>query len=807
VKATPSSLSQAYSIRELADRLGLNRQNLQWKLRDVKPSGTRIVHGNEAAIWELTALPQPLLCRLDAIALQNGFASAEALLNAPVAAWPPPDFPKLEKVAQQEINRAEQWRAALMPSLLAPRESRLSAEFKARGLEDYGKTFGRAISERHWYSIFMRTIARDAGAQNWNSLALYLPNKPRLKDQPERSLAKSLSGQFAELDSYIAALSNSAAPTEIEILGIWTLALESYDRMMIQGTPAKRAARQVRSFLFARADFLASGRNALRMAFERRLAKWIESRHDAKALHDGRENNGAKLDFPDADRDLLTHRAVFHYRGDLAPAWRDCLRSGFSDATRERYAGKAASKSHVPARIADLVGPEVEILTVMHRGPRAFDAIKGHVTRSYDGIAALQCMQADDFTLNTYFYVPDGNGGHDLTRGQVILFIDFRTLRILGWALEPRKSYSSLTIRSLCTRVFAEFGVPEVLYFERGLWKNATLLTGKTNPLAFTEISQGLREFGIRFIHAIRPRSKTVERVGGLFQDISEAEPGYCGRDERRDAPESLRPQIAEVKSGKVHPSKHFYSLDDWHRRIGELVEQYNATPQQGRILAGLSPDEALEKYVDRTNPTMQFGAQLRYLLAHDKRPARVTLNGITIRIGKQEFNYRGREIAHLVGRDVIAWFDPENTGMLAVTDLNRQNPLCVRRSQEPSALEDVIDPDSGTLKNEMAGIEGQASYMKTRFRVLKANFPLPERQVLANTQTLALGQEIESRRSSLREKEASDRKRIKHINQQAGTLGASVPARPKRLEVVESGLEWEAQIRRQIKEGEESKA
>ncbi len=129
------------------------------------------------------------------------------------------------------------------------------------------------------------------------------------------------------------------------------------------------------------------------------------------------------------------------------------------------------------------VAPEVEILTVMHQGPRAFDAIKGHVTRSYDGISSLQCISGDDFTLNTYFYVPDGNGWFQLTRGQVILFIDFRSLRILGWALEPRKSYSSLTIRSLCTHVFGEFGVPEILYFERGIVEKRDVAEGQNRSV------------------------------------------------------------------------------------------------------------------------------------------------------------------------------------------------------------------------------------------------------------------------------------------------------------------------------------
>ncbi len=392
----------------------------------------------------------------------------------------------------------------------------------------------------------------------------------------------------------------------------------------------------------------------------------------------------------------------------------------------ERYAGRAYKKSHVPASVMDSIAPEVEILTVMHRGARAFDSIKGHVTRSYEGLASLQCISGDDFTLNTYFYVPDGKGWFKLTRGQVILFIDFRTSRILGWALEPRESYSSLTIRSLCTHVFGEFGVPDVLYFERGLWKSATLLKGKTDPFGFTEISQGLREFGIQFKHAIRPRTKTVERIGGLIQDISEAEPGYCGRDERRDAPESLRKQMAEVAARKTHPSKYFYSLDQWNHRLGEVVDQYNNDVQQGHMLAGQSPNQAFEAHMDTNNPPMQFSAAMRYLLANDKRLVNVTLNGVTIQIGKTKFNYKGREIAHLVGREVLAWFDPENPEIITVTNQDRTNPICVSRSENPNVLESLIAPESGTLSRELSRIEGQASHLKTRFNVVKAKFLLP---------------------------------------------------------------------------------
>ena len=685
----------------------------------------------------------------------------------------------LNHIAGIEIARAGKLRDALRSSLLRQHGRDLSAsEFKAQGLADYAKIYGHAITQRHWRALFKRTLQRDAGAENWNRLEIYLPDRPALKKAPTPPLPESLRDEFQELLDFIEACQNPSAPTELEQRAIWTLAFEQHDRFVSQGMDAKQASRRVRQFLFARASFLAASRDTLLKAFNRKLARWKESGREAKALRDGRENNGNSFELPEEDRDLLIHRAVFYYRGDVAPAWRDLLRSGFSPAVIERYAGNASRKSYVPAAVMDSIAPDVEILTVMHQGPRALDEIKGHVTRCYDGISSLQCISGDDFTLNTYFYIPDGHGWFQLTRGQVILFIDFRTLRILGWALEPRKSYSSLTIRSLCTHVFGEFGVPKFLYFERGLWKNATLLKGKTEPFGFTEISQGLREFGIKFVHAIRPRTKAVERVGGMFQDIAEAEPGYCGRDERRDAPESLRKQMAEVEARKVHPSKYFYSLAQWNCRLGQLVQQYNAEPQQGHILAGISPEQAFEFFMDRDNPPIQFHAGLRHLLAHDKRLARVTLNGVTIQIGKQKFNYRGKEIAHLVGREVLAWFDPENPESIVVTNPDRTNPICVARSEQPGALESLTDPDAGTLGRELARIEGQASYMKTRFNVVKAKFPLPQRYLLGAAQAMELGQEITVQKNVVAERATRRQRQRSQAHRLTQRTGIAVPER-----------------------------
>lgn len=459
----------------------------------------------------------------------------------------------------------------------------------------------------------------------------------------------------------------------------------------------------------------------------------------------------------------------------------------------ETLLGSSAAASKRVEEITDFsASTPFQIGEVMQMNKMLQALTGGHVDRSYDGIASLQCMMADDFTLNSYVYVPDGKGWFHLTRGQTLIFIDYRSLKILGWSFEPRAGYSSLSIRGLCTHIFSEYGVPNTMYWERGIWYTAALLKGKQRGLydstrfadrirqgafAFTEISQGLHEFGINFIHAIRPRSKPVERIGGLIQDLLNGEPGYSGRDERRDAPESLRKEMAEVKGRKAHPADYFYSADQWNKRLGEVFMQYNGTVQEGRQLAGLSPDQAFEQFIDPKNPPIQFGAQMRYLFAHDKRVTRITLNGVTLQIGKQRFNYKGRQIAHLVGREVMAWFDPENTEILTVTDLNRENPICVERSQNPNALEALTDPDAGTLASEMKRIEGQASHMKTRFNVIKNKFPLPQRQLLADAQSVDLGQQIDQDKEIIRKQQTERKQRRSRNARFEQDTGIAVPA------------------------------
>jgi len=754
-RAEADNQVQIYTAAQIAVCLGNTPRAVRKALREVDPAGVRLIFGNETAAWTFDQLPQALRTRLNDEARRLNYRDAKAMLDLPPKLWEP-SMP-IDKIRDEDIAAANKLRQALKPWLIQMHNLTLSsADLEAQGVADYVRAFGHRITGRYWRELFTRTLKRDGGAENWDRLEIYLPDKVRAKDEPAQMVSEALNEQFAKIESYIQACENPLAPSAIQQRAIWTLAFDHYAAMVRTGSTPKQAARRVRQYLAARAPFLAASRDALLKAFDRKLKVFEASFGDAKTLRDGRAENGSPYRLMEADRDLLIHRAVFHYRGDVAPAWRELLRSGFSEPVRARYAGKAGSKSHVPHSVMDSVGPEVEILTVMHQGPRAYDQIRGHVDRTYD-FSSRKGFVWDDFTMPVYYYVPDGEGWFILTRGQILIAVDIRTLRVVGWSMQPDRNYSSLTIRSLCTHVFSEHGVPDVMQFERGIWESSKLLKGRDPaPFEFGEVVQGLREFGMKFIHSIRARSKTVERVGGLLQDLMEAEPGYCGRDERRDAPETLRKQMAEVEARKVHPSKYFYSCDLWFQRFGEIVARYNAEPQDGKILEGLSPDVAFAKFADPNDPPKEFGAGLRYLLAHHKEVKLVTLNGITFEVGKQRFNYRGNEIAHLVGQEVLAWFDSENPETLTVTDMNRRNPICVGRSQKVSALEIATAPGSGTLAAELARVEQQGSYMKARFQAVKSKFPMPQRQALADRRTLELGEQIEGLKAGRRAKAVS---------------------------------------------------
>ena len=275
------------------------------------------------------------------------------------------------------------------------------------------------------------------------------------------------------------------------------------------------------------------------------------------------------------------------------------------------------------------------------------------------------------------------------------------------------------------------------------------MLQEKDLPHNRQECELGLRQYGIQFIRATRARSKPVERVGGLLQDLMEGERGYCGRDERRDRPEALAQQLAEVDTKKVHPSKYFYSFEQWEERIYQIIERYNATPQQGKRLAGISPEDAFRQFENLDDPPTRLPASCRYLLAHHKMPVTVKDNGIVFTLCGRRYQYFGPELGPCRYQKMIAWFNPELPDLLTVTDRNNRNAFTLERHQEVSALA-ALTGTQEAYERELARAAGFNAHLKTRYRLLKLKFPQTFRQNLVDTRAVVLGEQMAQQKAEI---------------------------------------------------------
>jgi len=285
-------------------------------------------------------------------------------------------------------------------------------------------------------------------------------------------------------------------------------------------------------------------------------------------------------------------------------------------------------------------------------------------------------------------------------------------------------------------------------YFERGVWEKSKLLKGASTagPLSWGETEQGLREFGLEFKHSNLPRSKPVERVIGALQNLMEGLPGYCGRNEQVEKFERFQKLKREVENRKLDPAGHFFTEDQWAGKLEELCHAYNADVQQGKMTGGLSPDEAFAKYAKTDDPPVKFPPQCRYLLAHHKRPARVTTNGITLTFGKNRYNYRNTETGKLIGREVLTWFDPETPDVLAVTDMHRNNPFCVERSADVPAM----SADDAAMAAEQERIGQHHKPILARYRILAARHRPQFRHFITDAETVERGATFDRARAEI---------------------------------------------------------
>ena len=636
----------------------------------------------------------------------------------------------------------------------------------------------------------LERAAQRGGFRNAHCL-LTAPPAPKPQGRKSESVASiflEAENEFRFLHEAIGAVKKrDDSQNSAEKCYVWLRAFEAYEEKLCEGKPAKKIKRRLISFLYHHARFLvdeqsASPLDALRRNFERKYDEWAKSEGEANAVSDGRKQSGnwRAPELPEEDRDKLIAYSVLNCGGRVAQAWRELLSNGeFSESISSYYLANPSRKSYVPAHVFESVKYEVALLEDIHHGPRQHKLNGAYISRDWSSVGATDWFQADDVTEPVYFKSRDRHGAFTLMRGQVLPMIDLRSTCILGFVLLSTRSYNANSIRSLITNVCNEHGLPRKgFYFENGSWR-AKILKGDVNsgPMTWGETEQGLREFGLRFVHARLPRAKPIERVIGAMQNLMEGLPGYVGRNEQIEKFERVQKLKRDAERGDREAMDHFMDEEQWTDALEGICDRYNAEPQNGKMTGGLSPNDAFNTFRNISDPPVKFASECRYLLAHHRRPLVVGRNGIMLRFGKQVFNFRNEQTGKLRGQMVLAWFDPENPEILAVTDMQRQNAFSIARSHDVPAM----DCQDGSLSAEMAVIAEHQEFAKSRYRVLKSKHAVKFRRMIADPKTLALGAQMEKQREELqvRGREASTRRRnidrlAREVGRAPGSYGYS---------------------------------
>jgi hypothetical protein len=768
-------MTTTYTASQLAQAMGVKRQSMQGRLDSVPHTSQRAEGGNLAKAWSLGALPASLLVELRDMAKRDGFASIEHFLGRPGQLWRPPI--SICDIASHCLEKAEKLQKVMLPFLERTGSALISeAELEQRALEDYRHVFGFAVSPRHWHRLLKRTASRDRGAMNWHRVEIYLDENPARRipqAAPDAAYA-----HFRHLNHFKEMMANPIAPDRQSVAWFWEKVFESYEEQLSTTKERRRVKRQLLDFLRECAPFLAKNAHTLKVLFNEKYKRWTESGRSVKALKDARvklSGHHRAPELSEADRDKIISHAVFNCGGRVSQAWRELTENNaLGENLSGHYLSNPSSKSTVPARIRDAVKHEVAMLEDIHHGPRRARLNGAYISRDWSEVMAMDWFCADDVTLPVYYFVPDGAGWFTLMRGQFLPMIDVRTTRILGYALQSERNYNARVIRTLITKVCEDHGLPRKgFYFEMGLWMKSRLLKGDANAdgLSWNEAELGLREFGLRFVHSKLPRSKPIEMVAGALQNLMEGEPGYVGRNEQKEVFERVQKLMLQVKRREVDPTGLFHDENQWLARLDEICERYNRARQDGKMTTGLTPEDAFNQFRTAGDPPIKFDASCRYLFAHHKRPIKVTANGITLRFGKNIYNYRNADTGRLRGQTVLAWFNPEMPDVLNVTDLKRGQPFSVARSLDVPAMESPAE----LLEVEINRIEDHMAYAKARYRAIKPSVPHLFRQNLVDVGTVELGRQMAAKNETVQREQKQTLARVIKARKISGEVGLPV--------------------------------
>jgi hypothetical protein len=651
---------------------------------------------NAADAWGFVSLPLDWQLEITRRGVMRGFENAEDYLGKLPLPWKCP-LPWNE-VQESFKSKAVKLQAAMGRPLQLRAEGLRGTELEAIGMAEYERVFGYALKDaRHWRRLLARTVQRDAGAENWQRLEMYLDDRAFERSTSTREAIRT-EFQHRRLDDVIAALENRQRPTADDRANLWDRVFKHFEdsvsEMPENARPERRRLRlSLLSYLVAAfpAGTLCGSEKALRKRFAEKHEQWIANGKSPKAVMDKRPLASGNFRTPDfaADLNLIRDRAIL-LDGNESLARNMLQDEGkLSEAFRDYYkVDRRTNKSYLPRKVRGAITAEVEMTVPLRRGPHHSRMTGPYVPRDWSAVQPGDWFVADDVTWNQYFKERASDGRWVVLRGECLVMSDLRSAYPLEFLLIPGK-YNGEHIRSLALRVHDKVGLPRKGFlFERGVW-NSRLVVGDNrsgHPTHWRSAENGLCAHGLQLElrQATTPRAKPIEGLFGLLQERMRCIPGYIGRNEQVEKYEREQEVIARAQRGDVLALNEIPTAPEWRTKIQQVMASYSHDPQNGKMLAGASPAEMWAAGI-KDRPLRMLPQNARHILATHRKQVLVRREGIVLTVRGKRLVYYNEHTGAMIGKQVLAYFNIEMPELLTFSDMEGQNFYAAKSVELPA--------------------------------------------------------------------------------------------------------------------------
>ena len=236
------------------------------------------------------------------------------------------------------------------------------------------------------------------------------------------------------------------------------------------------------------------------------------------------------------------------------------------------------------------------------------DTLLPHIERDNKKLQFMDMIVADGHTLN--FQIKNPKNGMP-ARATVIMWVDMRTLLILGWEIMLTENTKAVVaaLRSAMYNAAKLLGlkdcgiVPKITYTDNGkAFKNKYFKGVEKNGGGWHEQFDGLfnrlKPHGfVKSIYALpyQAQTKVNERIFGTMLEYEKMQLSYVGNKiDNKPARMHRNEKLHKNEYDKAINQQGLPTLQEVYESLGRWIKEYNGRPSTGKYLDGKSPIEEL---------------------------------------------------------------------------------------------------------------------------------------------------------------------------------------------------------------------